>query len=66
LAYSFFSLPGGRGGEKFLLLFEEKVAAGGVSTALNAHTVLPPDDGRGGEKTMNEHRRMAEEVAKKQ
>jgi hypothetical protein len=39
-----------RKGEKFLLLFEEKVAAGGVSTVLNAHTVLPPDDGRGGEK----------------
>ena len=38
--------------EKFLLLSEEKVAAGGVSTVRNAHTVLPPDDGRGGENTM--------------
>ena len=42
----------GRKDTKFLLLSEEKVAAGGVSTALNAHTVLPPDDGRGGKSNL--------------
>ena len=40
----------------------EKVAAGGASTALNANTVLPPDDGRGGESTTALHRWMTEKA----
>jgi len=32
---------------KFLLLFKEKMTAGGVSILFNAHYGAPPDDGKG-------------------